>query len=254
MALPRVESWRSCAMATPRSWTLRVFALALASAAAAAPAQLPVQQLLPSPIHPDTGFGWFADIEGDSAAVFQRGNYWGPTPATYSYRRAEGAWELEQRVQASYTAWNTDIGPLALSRGWLAVCVDYNTSGTNKIGGVHLYERTESGWKLRQLLSDYSLGWLQMMGESLSLDGRRLAVGTLGGYAYIYRLAKFVSWSWMLEAKLPAPSEAMHGFGRSVALDGSTLVVGATAADYFKPGSAYVYELGEAGWQLLQRL
>jgi FG-GAP repeat len=228
----------------------------MASATAVAHAQLPVQQLLPSPVHPDDGFGWFADIEGDTAAVFQRGQYWGPKkPATYSYRRVEGSWRLEQRLPATPSLFETETGPLTLSREWLAVGVpQYAPSGLLPIGGVHLFQRGQSGWELKQLVYDATLGPMQWMGVSLSLDDRRLAVGAYGGYAYIYELQQLPLPSWELAAKLPDPSEGTQMFGWAVALDDTTLVVGARALYNFKPGTAYVFELIQGNWQQVQRL
>jgi hypothetical protein len=102
-----------------------------------------------------------------------------------------------------------------------------------------------------------------MFGNSVALDGNTLVVGAWGdgggsgveGSAYVFTRNGTV---WTLQQKLTATvGNAYNAFGNSVALDGDTLVVGASqdnvgASTY--QGSAYVFTRSGTVWTLQQRL
>lgn len=104
-------------------------------------------------------------------------------------------------------------------------------------------------------------------GEVVALSGSRLAVGVPGanaagfdaGRVHVYALE---DGAWQLEAQLdnPADAPARGYFGRSVALRGDTLVVGATIEDglaaHFDEaaGSVHVYERRRGRWRHRARL
>lgn len=90
-------------------------------------------------------------------------------------------------------------------------------------------------------------------GTSISLHGETLAVGAPGhdaagpsaGAVYVYRRSAA---GWGLEAKLTAPdAAAFDGFGRNVALDGDTVLVGANGADVVGPSSGAAYSFVRVG-------
>jgi FG-GAP repeat protein len=98
-------------------------------------------------------------------------------------------------------------------------------------------------------ISDY-LGW------SVALSGQTAVVGAPGvhnvaGAAYVYvRAGK----GWKLQAALTDPGNIPYAwFGITVALSGSTLLVGSTGWDTYS-GRAYVYIRAGTSWHLQARL
>lgn len=90
----------------------------------------------------------------------------------------------------------------------------------------------------------------------LDLDGDTALVGapqddvngTDSGSAYVFER---VDGAWVEQAKLvPSDGEENQAFGKAVALDGDTAVVGAPAWSFFRqaPGEAYVFVRSRGGW------
>ena len=90
----------------------------------------------------------------------------------------------------------------------------------------------------------------EYFGHSVAVDGETIVIGVPGsnantGAAYI---STKVSDMWSQKAKLTASNgHAGDGFGNSVAVDGSTAVVGAQQDDAER-GSAYVFTKPDGGW------
>lgn len=107
-----------------------------------------------------------------------------------------------------------------------------------------------------------SFGWSVDVSGSTAIIGARGADPDLGqgpledaGAAYIFHLTET---GWVEETRLVA-SDAASGdtFGVSVAIDGNTVVVGATGVDREKEenaGAAYVFARQEGGWKQKARL
>jgi len=102
-------------------------------------------------------------------------------------------------------------------------------------------------------------------GAAVAADGRRLVVGapdtpasTSTGRVYVFERTAGI---WQQMARISPEGSVPERFGRSVALDGRVIVVGAHAgatpldivADT-PPGAAYVFELRRGQWQQLARL
>ncbi|MCY1054529.1 FG-GAP repeat protein [Nannocystis sp. SCPEA4] len=106
-----------------------------------------------------------------------------------------------------------------------------------------------------------------LFGSALALDGDRLAVGVpgsnAGGFdAGLVHVYEHDDGEWRLAAQLHSPGDepARTHFGRSVALAGDTLVVGATIEDGYigntdeRRGAVYVYTHERGDWQLAASL
>ena len=129
-------------------------------------------------------------------------------------------------------------------------------------GVVLVYRNIDGTWTREAELaaSDGLVG--NMMGVSVDVSGDRVvagawfedSLGTDSGAAYVFVHA---DGAWTQEAKLKAADpEANDTFGRTVAIDGPTIVIGAPLDDDqgASTGSAYVFERGESGWSQVQKL
>lgn len=128
-------------------------------------------------------------------------------------------------------------------------------------GRVRVFDRVVQTWPAGQFLRAPYPDPGDRFGESVSLSGAWLAVGSPGdddwainsGAVYVYER---VSGSFVLRAKLRAPvAQAEAWFGSSVSLRGSTLVVGAPYEDRngANDGCVYVYRLDASGAPQLTR-
>jgi hypothetical protein len=122
-------------------------------------------------------------------------------------------------------------------------------------GKVYVYRYSDGTWELEQELVPMGLAAGDRVGESVSVWGDTLVVGALGsgssdaGAAYVYRFGDSTS-KWQLEETLTASdAEANDHYGRSVAVHGGLIAVGATQDDSSgtRTGRAYVYRYNPAG-------
>jgi hypothetical protein len=152
--------------------------------------------------------------------------------------------------------------------GW-SVAVDGDTAaagapfgGPALSGLVAIHARTPAGWLLVDELaaSDGALG--DAFGSEVALDGDRLVVGAVwkagpgfhSGAAYVFER---VGGAWTETAKLlPSDHGVEDWFGRTVAVDGDRIVVGASfkSNPAFAQGAAYVFELQGGAWIETARL
>ncbi len=105
----------------------------------------------------------------------------------------------------------------------------------------------------------------ESFGRAVAVDGDLMVVGAPDHYRSQYNVAddygavyvfERIGSSWIETEKI-IPEEPFHKahFGKTVALDGNTLVVGAPyAPNYNTPGTVYIYERDQAGWTLILKL
>jgi hypothetical protein len=156
--------------------------------------------------------------------------------------------------------------------GW-SVAVDGGTAvvgapGTNfDQGAVYIFEKTASGWPQVPTLTLANPSIANpstanyYFGSSVAIDGSTIVVGASShpfgpaGAAYVYTRAGANGWPATPTVTLNDPAATNHDhFGASVAVDGSTIVVGAPYSPYDNtnfstgPGEAYVYSAVGNGW------
>ncbi|MBL4844016.1 MAG: hypothetical protein JKY65_00700, partial [Planctomycetes bacterium] len=123
-------------------------------------------------------------------------------------------------------------------------------------GVVVVYRRTPQGWKQWQVLMPTNLQNNESFGARLAMSGTELVVGALsGGPAHRGR-----AYTYSLEGDTWVPGQVLRArdaadgdfFGSSVAIEGDTLVVGASghATPYSTAGACYVYTREPQGWTL----
>ena len=120
-------------------------------------------------------------------------------------------------------------------------------------GAVHVFEREGDDWNVAGTLTASDGAPATSFGQAVDIDGDRVVVGagTAGatGAAYVFERIGGV---WQETAKLtPNESHPVNYFGRSVAVSGDRILVGAptvsgVAGSQFE--ETYVFELGQTGW------
>jgi hypothetical protein len=178
--------------------------------------------------------------------------------AVYVFVRNDTTWSQQAYVKASNTRALSEFGsPIALSGDTLAVAaigessnatgIDGNqvdTSATSA-GAAYVFARRNLGWAQQAYIKASNTAKFDNFGSSLSLSGDTLAVGAPNengsatgingvqddnnafngaGAVYVFN-RDGMGWSQRLYVK--ASSAVSGGFGRSAAISGDTLVVGA---------------------------
>ncbi len=126
----------------------------------------------------------------------------------------------------------------------------------NGAGAVLLYEHSGGSWHLQATVVDPRATSMDEFGWSVAISsssaGSYAAVGATDANStpdvvYVY---VFAGGKWKLQAALPDPgASTQDNFGNAVAINSSTLVVGAMCVDK-EQGKFYVYERFDQGWTL----
>jgi hypothetical protein len=123
-------------------------------------------------------------------------------------------------------------------------------------GTVYAFRKHSSGWLAEGKLMASDAAPQDFFGTSVSVSGNTALIGACctdeagddSGSAYVF------TWdgtNWVEQARLmPPDSAAGHNFGRSVALEGNTAVVGSFADDEGGPnaGAAHVFRWDGTDW------
>jgi len=122
-------------------------------------------------------------------------------------------------------------------------------------GTAYIYSRNQGGagrWGLAASLSDPGATAEDSFGDTVAVDGDVVAVGANGtnngqGAAYVFSRNQGGAGLWGVAASLNDPGAVSgDGFGKSVAVNGDTLVLGAIGANS-GDGAAYVYSRTPSG-------
>ena len=232
------------------------------------------------------GFGYSVSISGETIVVgapWERDeelHEWLRFGAAYVFTKPSGGW-----VSTSDAARLTSPNALSEYSFGTSVAISVDTivvgrdSGYSTSGSAYVFTKPSGGWadlsEAAKLTasdgSDYD-----MFGQSVAINGDTVIVGAFlanleadeedFGAAYVYTKPSN-GWADATETvKLVAP-DGVEGreFGRSLSLDGDTLVVGAPFSGYYSPfpiyrqareaedktpylGAVYVYSMANADW------
>jgi len=134
--------------------------------------------------------------------------------------------------------------------GWSLAWSDGVLAAGTYASKVHLLGEVPGGWELQHTITGPATP--PGFGQAVGLDGDTLVVGADAsgasggeiGKVYVYR---YDGSGWYLEASLLGEPVAQKSFGRALAIQGDTLVVGAPDFGAF-PGEAYVYTRTGTSW------
>ena len=212
----------------------------------------------------DTGagdlLGQVVGLSGDTAVIGAPGD----TPvgtgsgSAYVFARGEGIWAQQAKLTASDAGMGDQFGrSVAISGDTIIIGAPTDTPTGTDSGSAYVFTRTDGVWtEQAKLTTGEAFTTNSMFGWSVAIDGDTAAVGALGdisngvdsGAVYVFTRIDAV---WTKQAKLTA-SDAFgaDNFGRSVALSGDMLAVGAPGntdkgAD---TGAAYIFARSDGAW------
>tara|TARA_B100001142_G_scaffold137548_1_gene139000 strand:- start:6491 stop:7936 length:1446 start_codon:yes stop_codon:yes gene_type:complete len=224
-------------------------------------------------------FGWSVDISGDTVIIGAYRANSQPNPWTfisgagtaYIYVRSGASWAFQARLNASdrgqydFFGYSVSVdGNYAIAGAYLedpTIPYPFGSVQTNA-GSAYVYERSGTTWSQVAKLNAPDGTSADMFGNSVSVSGDNIVVGasyktgapggTDSGAAYVfYRYLQGGGGNWQYVQKLTASDAAAYDvFGRSVAIDGSRIVVGAWREDpngLTDAGSAYVFDFPPGG-------
>lgn len=212
--------------------------------------------------------------------------------AVYVFVRDAGEWRQEAYLKASNAAAGDLFGrAVALSGDRLVVGAPAEDSSATGVGGdqesnessnsgaVYVFARSAGGWVQEAYIKASNTRASAYFGSTIAIDGDTIAVGTpsensasrgvngsqapgvaLSGAVYVF---EYAAGTWSQTAFLKASNaDAFDQFGRRIALDSDTLVVGVpneassssgvngyqfnNVAPY--SGAAYVFARADGGW------
>jgi len=214
-------------------------------------------------------FGSSVAISGDKAIVGAYGDDdKGPSSGSaYIFQEmSPGTWQQVAKLMASDGATMDYFGySLAIDGDTALVGARYDDDKGNSSGSVYIFKEVGSGtWQQVTKLTASDGAAVDMFGESVAISGDRAIVGARGdddkgyeaGSAYIFQ--EVGSGTWQQVVKLMAPDgSAGDYFGKSVAISGNRVMVGAYGDDDLglNSGSVYVFEEVSPGtWQQVVKL
>lgn len=204
-------------------------------------------------------FGVAVGVSGDAIVIGASGDddSFSSSGSVYVYRYNGSTWDKEQKINAFDAAQSDIFGRFVDIDGDVLVSSapndDDNFSGS---GSAYVYRWNGTMWILDNKLTASDAATNDHFGQSLSLEGDRLAVGsyrsdtagTDAGSVYIFEWSGV---SWNEQEQITALDAAdLSRFGQSVALSGDQLVVGA----YFdneaavRAGAAYIFRKRPTEW------
>ncbi|WP_437984572.1 FG-GAP repeat protein [Sorangium sp. So ce117] len=213
------------------------------------------QELIPDDAAQSDGFGRSVSISGDSIVV---GSPQDDAPSSnqgsaYVFVRSGSSWTQQAKLVSFGTGSGTYFGESVAINGDTVLVGAYNYwNPLNTSGAAYVFVRSGSSWTGQQVLAPTGAAAWDSFGISVAIQGDRAVIGATGGdaasvsntgAAYVFERSGS---TWTQQQELFASDGASYdNFGNSVALDGDTVVVGASSDDDFgsDSGSAYVFVL-----------
>ena len=218
-------------------------------------------------------FGFSVALSGETVVVGASNDDIGPNADqgsayvfTRSFTNGGAAWMQQQKLIANDGAASDFFGLSVALSGDTAVvgAFEDDISLNQDQGSAYVFTRNGAAWTQQQKLiaADGAAG--DFFGLSVALSGDTVVVGAfrdaiganaVQGSAYVFTRSGAV---WTQQQKLTASDGAAGDFfGRSVALSGDTVVVGASNDDIGangNQGSAYVFSRSGATWTQQRKL
>jgi hypothetical protein len=255
--------------AHPTSRLLAIFALPLAvstlcvvpaaaSGAATKAASPPVGRQLAvlNGTGADRYFGTAVAMSGTTAVIGDGAGGVTTLGRVYVFGKVSSGWKQAAELKeasASNDAFGTSV---AISGSTLVTgapsALDFN-------GEAFVYAKTAAGWKRTAVLKepDPVFEGDDAFGTSVAVSGTTMVIGAPGhqhgtGFGEAYVFTQTAS-GWKQTAELSEPGAGDNGFGGSVAITGTTAVIGAQDAATFA-GRAFVFTKTSAGWKQAAQL
>ena len=195
-------------------------------------------------------------IDGDTAVVGASGDT-DARGAAYVFTRVSGAWTKQATLTASDGEASDFFGTsVALSGDTVVIGATGDGDNGSGSGSVYVFTKPDGDWVDATQTAKLTASDGEMddnFGRSVAVDGDTVVVGATGddsdrGSAYVFTKPDGDWVNATQTAKLTA-SDGAEGdnFGRSVAVDGDTVVIGSPGANSAR-GGAYVFTKPDGGW------
>ena len=193
-------------------------------------------------------FGYSVAIDGDTCVIGAYGTNSGAGSA-YVFTNTDGTWSQVAELTATGGASFDNFGVSVDLDG--STCVIGAPNGNSGTGSAYVFTNTGGTWNQAAELTATGGASSDNFGYSVAIDGSTCVIGAPGtdsgaGSAYVFEyvdtLNEWIQWGPALTATGVASGDR---FGTSVAIDGSTCVIGAWGTNS-NTGSAYVYGSGRA--------
>lgn len=200
-------------------------------------------------------FGGSVAFDGTTVVIGAYGTN-GDQGAAYVFIKSNGIWTQVKRLTASDAAAYDEFGA-QIAVGGSNIFVGAPGKNTNQ-GAVYIFSGSGSTWMQAQEFGGAFPNGI--FGRELALSGSLAVIGAPGalvtpavqGHAYIYAE---LSGTWTQVAFLTASDGgAGDEFGHSVAIDGTTALVGANSGCSTCLGAAYVFTDSGGTWTQTQKL
>ena len=168
------------------------------------------------------------------------------------YTRSAAGWSGSARLSAPHTA-QVNGGFATVAAAGDTVAVGALGGGGPARGAVYVFTRPAGGWTSETHAAVLTASDGAAIGSSVAISGRAIVASAApAGEVYVFTRPP-TGWASGTEAARLVPSDGDPGgqFGDSVAVAGSTVVVGAPSFPYPAPasrGAVYVYTQPAGGW------
>ncbi len=219
-----------------------------------------VQKLKANDPTDGSGFGWSVAIDGDLIVV----GAFNDAGSAYVFERSGLTWSQTAKLVASDANSGDNFGyDVAVSGTRVLVGALDDSDIWLFAGSAYVFERVLGTWTQVTKLTANDTAFGDQFGHSVAIDGDYALVGALGddrpegdelGAAYVFEHGTL---GWTQVQKLISVGAAYQDyFGVSVAVSGSTALVGAlrdsTGGNH--AGAAYLFDRQPSGWLLTQVL
>jgi hypothetical protein len=186
--------------------------------------------------------------------------------AAYLFTKSNGLWSQGQKLTASDGLPGDEFGyRVALADATLVVgAFTATVNGNTSQGAAYVFTNSNNTWSESQKLTANDGGLFDNFGAAVALDGATLVVAANGatvggnpaqGAVYVFTES---NGTWTQTQKLTANDGAAYdNFGLSVALQGTTVLVGsprAAVGSNAAQGAVYVFTESNGTWTQTQKL
>lgn len=184
--------------------------------------------------------------------------------AVYVFTKTKGVWTQTQKLTASDVAPNAYFGEAIALQGDTAIvgADGVAVNGANAVGAAYVFTRATDGtWSQTQKLTPSDGTTTDGFGLKIAIDGSTALVcasyATINGNGqqgkvYVYKESDSGVWS-EAQQLLAADGAAYAYFGKAMAIQGDTLLIGSNG-NSDNQGAVYVFSESNGSWSQVQRL
>jgi hypothetical protein len=210
-------------------------------------------------------FGYWVAVDGDTVVIgaFGDDDNGVSSGSAYVFSRSGSTWEQQAKLTASDRTTGDYFGySVAVDGDTAVIGAPYDDDNGVSSGSAYVFSRSGSTWEQQAKFTASDGDQYDYFGRSVAVDGDTAVIGAFGdddngsssGSAYVFSRSTS---TWEQQYKLMASDGAPYDyFGRSVAVDGDTAVIGAYGDDDNgdNSGSVYVFSRNASTWEQQYKL